>query len=619
MPFYYFLLARKCLTLEVNAKNIPYMKNRLIAFFMLMTTFIVVNAQLQFYFDSEQHNPWSQSPHSAQALQLIEAEDLAEAINELDKELAEHPGNGYALCNKAFAIAFSVIDFNNDEEVDDGNDGDVLEALKEKRKPKLVEAINIMQEGLKLIPEADTKSRGLAWMYIAAFHRMMGCENDTVIADLEKSVELNPTSDVYEILLKLTLESGDMDKAEKLAKQALEFSPDNTNLIELMLALCHEKKDINNYVQYFERYKAKAKRGNKGSIDEDLEIAYAQALAATKGKEAAVDYLLNTFSDNCDYLWQGLKTVDANPEMELMKIGQREFAGEGTADQWNMLRGNICLFQQNDCRQALDYYRKISSSYDSGYLNIMMARCCYMTGDTHNALIHAQAFKYLEGTDLQLTQLQLKLGMVGPIIKRLAPKIEMDDLMQPSIDDYNTLALCYLLTGDYNSTVTILDKALKIEPESPQALLNCGRALKALGRDEEAAQRLEATFDANYDEENLFEQDLIQSQACALLGRDDMALKHLEAVENKWQQVLNESTDKQPTNYQPTCYDIAATWAMLGNETKVLEWMTKHFDYDFMPYNFGFMALDRRFDKVKDIVELRQLVEKKRLQWLNQQ
>jgi len=308
-------------------------------------------------------------------------------------------------------------------------------------------------------------------------------------------------------------------------------------------------------------------------------------------------------------------TINANPETVLMKIGQREFAEEGDADYWNMLKGNIYNGQLHNYKEALNCYNNIKYNFNPIQLSQNMEKCYYMAGDIENAMLQAQALDYLSAEN-RLMSLQLNQGKLAPIINNLTTEIELSEYLEPSVQDYNLLGKCYLLNKDYQHAATTLAEALKINENSPEALLYYGTALKALGRDSLANQYLEKTLNATYQENTPCEEE-IQSQANIMLGRTDEARKQLEALEQNWNEKIMEQLPGYAIDSKTTCYEIAAIYAMLGDSGKTLEWMTKHFEYDVMPYNFGYMALDNRFDKVKDVPGLRTLVEKYYFQWKN--
>ncbi len=591
------------------------MKTKLFSLLVLMLTCFATHAELTFWLDSKQYNQWTNSSHFTKAHELMDGSETDVpilVINELDKELAAHPGNGYAMCNKAFVMmASDILKYKAREENEENEDS--IAFYRGLLKESVNKALPLMEKGRELIPEADKENRANTWLWTAMFYQAVDKDNKAPILEaLEKSVELYPQDEIYEILMEQAWDPEDVSKTEKYARLVLEKNPNNPTALEAMLGICKVNQDHESFVKYYNKY-IEVKEGE--DIDDDIKLAYAVALASTQGQDTAIDYFFNNFGENYDLLESAMLKINANPETVLMKIGQREFAEEGEPDYWNMIKGDIYNNQLHNYNEALNCYNKIKDKYDASELNKNLSDCYYMTGDIKNAMIHAQTVDYLKN-DNNLMAMQLNQGMLTPIINDLTCKIEMSEYLQASILDYNLLGECYLLNKDYQHAATTLSEALTVNDKNPATLLYYATALKGLGRDTEANQYLEKTFSATYQEDTPHE-EVIQSQANIMLGRHDEARKQLEALELDWNEKNKEKVPGYAINSKATCYEIAAIYAMMGDSGKTTEWMAKHFENDDLPYNFGYMALDSRFDTVKDVPELKQLVEKYYLQWKN--
>lgn len=596
---------------------ISTMKTKLFAFLVLMFTCFAVHADFKwnYWLDSKQYNQWTNSPHFVKAQELMSGSDDETpnlVLKELDKELAAHPDNGYALCNKAFVImAKDFLDLKNNA---DQENEDSIKIINDRLNETMNKALALMEKGRNLIPEADKENRAASWLWTAMFYKAVDETNKAPFLEaLEKSAELYPQDEMYEILMELAWDPEDVSKTEKYARLVLEKNPNNPTALEAMLGICKANQDHESFIKYYNKY-IEVKDGE--GIDDDIKIAYAVALAATQGQDAAIDYFFNNFGENYDLLEMAMLKINANPETVLMKIGQREFAEEGEPDYWNMIKGNIYTNQLHNYKEALNCYNKIKRKYDASALNSHLAQCYYMTGDIKNAMVHAQALDYITSFDGNLMNMQLNQGMLDPIINNLTTKLDLGDYLETSISDYNLLGECYLFKKDYQQAANILSKALLLNDKHPATLLNYGKALKALGRDSEANQYFEKTFSATYQENTPFE-EVIQSQASILLGRTVEGREMLEKLEKNWHEAYEDHEPGYAINSKATCYDIAATYAMLGDYGKIKEWLKNHFEYDSMPYNFGYISLDSRLDNVRDVPEFKQLVEKYYLQWKN--
>lgn len=594
------------------------MKTRLILLILTLSTALLSRASdkdIITWFDSPQHNQWKESPYFVEGLDVLKNggdDDIDRAIALFDQELQQHPANGYAMCNMAVIEAVKVMMHNYDYNSTD--DPDSLAMRKQVVDQGLHRAIDRMESGRQLIPAADSLMQANAWVWMAMLHKSCHFVNSFELSHcLEKALEYRHDALLYKEIIEIS--AGDPDKCERYARQALALSPENRDILEIMILITKRKGDIGEMMRYCEHYFA-LMHGKEDMIDSEIIEAYAHGLAQTGNGDKAIDFVLDNMKNDYTLLFQALSSIDADPDLALAKIGQRQFAQEGNPSTWSMLSGVINGFMKRDYRTAIGQFKEAEGGVDAHGWNQCMSYCYYMLGDVPSAIAHTQAADYLSGSN-HVLQLQESLGMIDPLITNLNTKLALSDVYEIKASDYAALGKCHLLKSCPELALEPLSKAVNEADYSLEGALYRAMALTDVGRGAEATRQLEEIAEIVGNNSSP-DQRLIKAQACAMLGRDAEARSLLEGFEKAWS--ITSSFESNVDNEgMPSCYELAATWAMLGNETKVLEWMTRHFDYDFMPYNFGFMALDRRFDKVKDNAELRQLVEKKRLQWLNQQ
>lgn len=594
------------------------MMTRLILLIIMLATALLGRASDQDFptwFDSPQHNQWRSSPYFVDGLDITlngGDDDIDRAIALFAQELQVHPANGYALCNKALLGAVKMMMDNQDYNSTD--DPDSLAMHKGIIDQGLHQAIDLMDSGRKLIPAADSLTQANAWVWMAIFH--MSCydiDSLEMSSCLEHALEYRHDVLLYKQIIELNAD--DPDKCEQYARKALEFFPDNSDILGMMILIAKKNGDTGEVMNYCNRY-FEAMKGKEDGIDSEVLEVYANALAQTGEGDKAIDFLLDNMKKDYTVLFQALSSIDANPDLTLAKIGQREFAEEGNTGTWNMLRGVIAGFTKHDYSTAIDCFMKAKENVDYHGWNQCMSYCYYMLGDVPSALTHTQAADYLAGSN-HLQELRESLGMIDPLISDLNTKLTLSDMYEPETTDYALLGKYYLLKGSPEQALEPLSKAVSEADCPPEGAFYRAMALSDVGRSAEAATQLEDIV-SSVNENSSPAHRCIKAQACAMLGRDAEARAVLEGLEKAWNATSSLESDVD-NDGMPSCYEMAATWAMLGDEAKTLEWMGKHFEHDTMPFNFGFMALDRRLDKVKDNQELRQLVEKKRLQWLNQQ
>ena len=594
------------------------MKARLFFLTLFLATIMLVSAdELIMWFDSDQYNKWSTSDNFVEGLKILKHGNEAEidnAISYFDKEFKQHPSNGYALCNKSIIMAVQSMmrsyDFTDTEDLDSIATG------KEIVNKGMHQAIELMHQGQKLIPTADSLMQANAWLWKAYFYKE--CEpldSLQMVSCLEKSTEYRPNADIYKVLIELAWDEDNMSKSEEYALKALEKFPDNENFLMLMANIMTQREDYDGVLNYAGRY-LKLARLQEEEIDSDVVLAYANALSQKGHPDDATDFLL---SGGVDYLflYNTLKRIGAHPNMVLSKIGQREFTEEGNPVVWNMLRGLIYCFDKHDYKSATESFLKAKNDNEHRVWNQCIGYSYYMAGDIPNALLHAQAATNLCVTG-NLQQLQENQGMIDPLINDINTKLSLSDVFTIETDDYVKLGEYYMLKRCPEKALEPLGNAMAITTHPLQANLYYAMALTDVGRSAEATKPLEEIIDLVTEDLSTTSQ-AIKAQACAMLGRTNEARSILESLEKVWHPNPLFISDENRTldGSDVTCYDIAAVYAMIGDNAKSCEWTEKHFENDELPYNFGYMALDRRFDAIKKLPEFQKLIDKYYYQWKN--
>ena len=594
------------------------MKTRLIFLTLFLATVIIGRAdELILWFDSDQYNQWTTSSNFVNGMKIIKEgkqDDIDNAISYFDKELKQHPLNGYAICNKSMIMAmqtmFQSYDFMDTEAPDS------IAMGKEFVNKGMHQALGLMDQGRQLIPAADSIMHANAWLWMAYFHK--SCEpfdSLQMVSCLEKSTEYRPNADIYRVLIELSWDEDDTSKSEKYALKAIEKFPEKSEFLLLMASIAAQKEDHDGVINYAGRYIELA-RQQDGEIDSEVVMAYANALAQKGNIADATDFLLSSGADY-QFLYNSLKRIGANPNMVLSKIGQREFAEEGNPVVWNMLRGLIYCFDKHDYKAATESFLKAKNDNEPRLWNQCIGYSYYMAGDIPNALLHAQAATNLCVTG-NLQQLQENQGMIDQLINNLTTKLSLSDVFTIETDDYVNLGKYFVLKKCPEQALEPLSKAVSSTLHSLQANLYYAMALTDLGRSAEATKPLEEIIDLVTEDSSTTNQ-AIKAQACAMLGRTDEARTILESLEKAWHPNPLFISDENRTldGSDVTCYDIAAVYASIGDNAKACEWTAKHFENDELPYNFGYMALDRRFDAIKKQPEFQQLIDKYYYQWKN--
>lgn len=217
------------------------------------------------YFDSKQYNEWTNSTNFVQGIQFMnlsleatssleeekdEKEPYTQAIAEFQKEIKQHPRNGYALCNIALCqVHFANIElnqflvdvFNGDVNVVASSQEEMMEKLdamyQEKRLKRISiieNALKTMDQGMAMLPSADKQTR--CDVLLKKYEIIKN--DDGTVGELEQcltqAVNIHPCENSYLETIKFYCDILDKENAEKVATQATEAFPQSTEFLNII-------------------------------------------------------------------------------------------------------------------------------------------------------------------------------------------------------------------------------------------------------------------------------------------------------------------------------------------------------------------------------------------------
>lgn len=167
--------------------------------------------------------------------------------------------------------------------------------------------------------------------------------------------------------------------------------------------------------------------------------------------------------------------------------------------------------------------------------------------------------------------------------------------------EYNIMCSALMQNGSYEQVVelmSILAANVGNDEDADDVIdyVTWGRALKMLGRDDDARKMFEQQIDQEY--KNL---PCRHEIALIELGRASEAKASLDTKVAEWEKKNPQGSLSLEFNASNIYYEVAATYALLGEYDTVVDYMQKHITNDPLPRNLKFFERDWRFDTMRTL------------------
>lgn len=592
------------------------MKSRKLLFALLLLAMSMTSVAEDFdgILVNTKQNKWASSKFFAKGIEAINDDDLYEALEMFEKEMKQHPSNGYAICNLAqcqyiaarhemFTVIYS----------EDSDDQEIAEAQEQGYKDMRA-ALPLLDKGIALLPTGDGEAQCQVYRIKASMLRSLDNVDSTQVAECyDKAIAAHPCNDAYEEHMDFFFNDPEIVTADALALRKL--YPDDPSNVKLLAYMAYRNEDYAQSLELCEEYQAMLHSQGEEGLDTQVAAIRLMSLKYLGRNEEAMDLALSYIEDfeMGEAIQVYLLIAKNNPDIAEIKLKQRIFADNGDNMLWNTMLGHIMEFKK-DYASALNYFKQEENNDHEAYILNEIAKCYYMLGDTQNALTYIDAATIMpDGGEYLLNrdEMLINLGMASKVISEKMTGVEI----VKKIDDTEylhrlNLAELLLQEQDFSQAATILEPLLDLD-DGARALSLYATALNGMGRNDDAKKYLQQIVDIN----PIAQGDIFYLiPALNELGQCDEAKKQAEALAAQWMQYQIEPKDDSTPE---SCYNIATTFAQIGDSDTALEYLEKHFEHDDMPYNFGFIERDWRINSLRELPQFKRLVEKYKTQWKN--
>lgn len=630
--------------------------------------------------NSEQHNKWSKSTNFVKGIEAMDkastiSEDVdddetvayKQAITFFQKELKQHPKNGYAKCNIAmckYRIAcinlnkyiLSLLNGENGQEV---TSEDVLMKYQEQYEEKckenekdVREIIKILDEGMAMMPAADKETRCNVLIKKYEILKYISAGSDELMNCLTQATRIHPCQESYSNLVyHLTVNNHDnvvsKDTIDKYIKEATTVIPNDYQVkkyitereynnknyakaLELAKELCEENPD-DGYSMGI-RASANIKLHNyKDAIDDVITLANNNNLL---DPFTPIGNIINLDKNNNLPL-----ALDAVREQEKKKMvtpydvmEEEDEMGETTPVNWLLVEAQIHDAISHDYNKALectqrscDMFKQNGKDIDPSVLTLM-GIMYYKLGKVDKALaiLNDAAKKEGElssGTNAleKMIEIESNCGMTDKAINDIQVLINLSEESNYPYC-YSMLGWAYSSKGDWDNAIKAYEQWCELDESIKMAKIMKARALILSGDEDNGREIMQQVLD-NGDFTGNEELKMFPLYYLGRTGESRAILDRLAANTLEVNNMTSEEKDEKEENGTLpevlSFYDTACWYSLQGDSDNALKYLKLNYEADKNEsLGFGYTILDYDFDNVRDNPEFLNIINQYKTRWL---
>ena len=484
-----------------------------------------------------------------------------EALDWINKELDEHPDNGYAY------IYLSALRYGNDE---------------------YGKALSAINEALKKLPKKDKESVAMAYETRAWIYLVMG---DTVstLKDCDMTIKLEPRNkDHYEHRSQVYFEQKRYDLADADYRQMIALDPGD---VMGYMGIGRNAKEQKRYDDAIEQFNYVIK------MEPDYDSGYsfrAECYIAQKRYSEAIDDILKALSLSGDRkAFLLLLNIDKEAIPVVKAKLQIEANKKPNDAQWYYILGLI-LENNNQLEDAIKYYELAHHRDANSVFLERISQCYFDKGDFDSALDYVNRAINMNDNDYDLVMLKGNIyNEMGKYPEAIA---ELDNYIEKNPDNYFGYyyrGWCKEESKDIEGAIEDYTMSITLEPQYAYAYMGRGKFYKNQGKEDLA----KADFEKVIELDTVPDPDLSCAHyAYYYLGQKDKAIEFMDKLIAK------------DSDASGCYYDAACLYSIMGEKEKAIDFLKKSLEYGFN--RFAHIKVDDELDNIREMPEFKELLEK---------
>lgn len=484
-----------------------------------------------------------------------------EALEWFEKELSEHPDNGYAY------IYISALRYGNNE---------------------YGKALSAINQALRKLPKKDKEYTAVAYSTRAGIYLVM---EDTVSAlkDYDTAIRLEPENKQhYDRRAQVYFEQEKYELSDTDYQKMINLDPGD---VMGYMGIGRNAKEQGRYDDAMEQFNYVIK------IEPDYDSGYsfrAECYIAQKRYSEALDDIIKALSISGDRKAYYLLVTMDKEALALIKAKLQVQANKNPNEaEWFYYLGQI-YERNNRQRDAIAFYEQAHDRDANAVFLERISNCYYDLGRYESALDYIDRAIYMDNSDYDFVM------MKGNIYNEMGKYLEAIAELDKYIEKYPDSFFGYYRRGWFKDEANDADGAIEdytmaITLEPRYAYAYCGR-----GRfyDEQGKTEL-----AKADFEKVIELDTIPDpgSSCAhyayyYLGQRDKAVEFMD--------ILIAKNDDRAGSY----YDAACLYSIMGEKEKAIDYLKQAFEQGYR--RIAHTYADHDLDNIRELPEYKAILDK---------
>lgn len=487
-------------------------------------------------------------------IDAIERNELAEGVDYLQKELQEHPKNGYA--HLWIGVAYAYVE-------------------------DYARSLTALNKAQKYLPQKDREN--MAWSYkVRAIVNLAIEDTISALKDYTQAIKINPVvPDYYEQRADVLFELARYDESNADYEQMLKLNSGNEMA---RMGIGRNLKMQGKYEEAIECFSSVVR------MTKDYSSCYsfrAECYLALKKYKEGIDDIITALNIDNDKKALYLAGEIDNEAMPLLVARLKKMIIESPNTPENYLYLAIVYDEHNKAAEAIPNYSKLYELTGAEAVRFNIAKCYFLVGKYNQAIKYAELYHQGDSTDIMSMLLIADAYNEIDSITQALQWIDMCIAREPD----NGYA--YYRRGWFLDKVGIVDEA--IETYSLAIALNptyaysycCRGALYELkGETEKCRKDMQKVLEL---EPN------INDNACAQFAY--LALGDTIAAINFMDSIL--------AHYSNETYDAACLYSRIGDTSKALDYFEQTLKNGFV--RFKHIQKDRDLDNIRNIQRFKEL------------
>lgn len=484
-----------------------------------------------------------------------------DALDWFDKEISEHPDNGYAY------IYISALRYGNDE---------------------YGKALSAINQALKKLPKKDKEYTAVAYGNRAGIYLTM---EDTISAlrDYDTAIKLEPQNKKhYDRRAQVYFEQHKYDLADADYQQMISLDPGD---VMGYMGIGRNAKEQGHYDDALQRFNHVIK------MEPDYDSGYsfrAECYIAQKKYSEAIDDIIKALSISGDRKAYYLLVTMDKDALPLIKAKFQVQANKNPNEaEWLYYLGQV-YEQNNRPKEAITYYEQAHGRDANAAFLERIANCYFDLGEYDAALENIDRAIFMDNNDYDFVLLK------GNIYNEMGKYPEAIAELDKYIEKYPDSFFGYYRRGWFKDEANDIDGAIEdytmsITLEPRYAYAYCGRGKFY---DKQGKKEL-----AKADFEKVIELDTVPDpgSSCAhyaffYLGQKEKAIAFMDSL-------IAKNEDRAGS-----LYDAACLYSIMGEKEKAIAYLKQAFEQGYR--RIAHTYADHDLDNIRELPDYKALLEK---------